>query len=75
MAIILIVKYKDKIPKRGIYGKIKEKPVFSEKDEDIAEQVMTESSEESQKGKWAFGEAKPEKEERKRFNVGDLIKK
>jgi chaperonin cofactor prefoldin len=76
-AAILIAKFRDKLPlKKGLYGKPKKEEVsFTKKDEDIAEQVMNETQDESQKGKWAFGPGKPAEQERKPFNIGDLIKK
>ena len=76
IAAVLIIRYKDRLPiNKGIYGNWKKKPLFSEHDEEIAEQVLEESQDESQKGKWAFGhEPKQEKEEPKRFNLGDLIR-
>ncbi|GAI26586.1 unnamed protein product [marine sediment metagenome] len=77
MAAVLVVKFKDKIPKKGLYGKAKKKSaVFSQHDEDIANQVLTESQDESKSGKWAIEGAKPAvKAERKRFNIGDLLRK
>ncbi len=77
VAAVLVVKFKDKLPKKGLYSKSKkEAPVFSQYDEDIANQVMTESQDEIKSGKWAIEGAKPvEKSGRKRFNVGDLLRK
>ena len=76
---LALVRYKDRLPalKSGLYGRQKDNTGFTERDEDIAEQVLTESQNEDQKGKWAFGNFKQEKPktERKRFNVGDLIRK
>ncbi len=76
---LALIRYKDKFPtlKSGLYGKQGKRDSFSKHDEDIAEQVLTESQNEDQKGKWAYGNFKQEKPktERKRFNVGDLIRK
>lgn len=76
-AAILVVKFRDRIPvKKGLYGKPKkEEATFSKQDKDIAGQAMTEAQEETSKGKWAFGSKKQPKEESKRFNIGDLIRK
>jgi len=75
-AAVLVAKFRDKIPlKKGLYGKPGKKAGFSRQDKDIAEQVMNEAQDEGSKGKWAFGDSKPVKEESKRFNVGDLIRK
>jgi len=79
-AAALFIKFKDKLPlNSGLYGgSDKEENSFSKQDEDIAEQVMNEETGDSgQTGKWAFGSggSRPVKEERKRFNIGDLIKK
>ncbi len=76
-AAILLVKFRDWLPfKKGLYGKAGGKEMsFSKRDEDIAGQVMSESHEEASKGKWAFGKEKPVKQEKKRFNIGDLIRK
>ncbi len=49
---------------------------FPQHDEDIADQVLNESQDNVKSGKWAIDGAKPvEKSERKRFNVGDLLRK
>lgn len=76
-AAILVVRFKDRLPlKKGLYGKPAKKDVaFTKHDKDIAEQVMNETQEETEKGKWAFGTSKPVEKERKPFNIGDLIKK
>ncbi len=76
-AAILVAKFKDRLPlKKGLYGKPAKKEVaFTKHDKDIAEDVMNETQEETEKGKWAFGTSKPVKQERKPFNIGDLIKK
>ena len=77
VTVVLVVKFKDKIPKKGLYSTSKkQQSVFSQHDEDIADQVMTESQDEVKSGKWAIEGAKPVgKTERKRFNVGDLLRK
>ncbi len=76
IAAVLVVKFKDKLPKKGLYSKSKsEASVFSQHDEDIADQVLTESQNAEKSGKWAIEGAKPVKQERKRFNVGDLLRK
>lgn len=77
IAAILIIRYKDRLPiNKGIYGKFKkQRPMFTEHDEEITEQVLEESQDETQQGKWAFGSSQPqEKEDSKRFNLGDLIR-
>ena len=77
VAAVLVIKFKDRIPKKSLYGSPKkEAPVFSQRDEDIAAQVMNESQDESKKGRWAVEGARPvEKPERKPFNIGDLLRK
>ncbi len=75
---ILVIQFRDKLPSsKGLYSSWKkEKPIFSEHDEDIAEQVLIESQDEIKKGKWAIeGASPPEKAERKPFNIGDLLRK
>ena len=77
VAAMLVVRYKDKISfKKGLYGKPrKNKVMFSQHDEDITEQVLNESQDSEKVGKWSFGDTKPVKEERKPFNIGDLLRK
>lgn len=74
----LFIKFRNRLPLgKGIYGApAPEKASFSSQDEDIAEQVMSEAQEDRGSGKWAFGRERiPVKQESKRFNIGDLIKK
>lgn len=76
-AAVLLVKFRDRLPlKQGLYGKGSREGIsFTKKDEDIAAQVMEESQDEASSGKWAFGDSRPVKKERKGFSIGDLIKK
>jgi hypothetical protein len=78
LVALALIRYKDRLPslKGGLYGRQGD-GAFTERDEEIAGQVMSESQDEAQKGKWAYGDfqAKKPEPERKRFNVGDLIKK
>jgi len=77
VAAVLVAKYRDRIPlKKGLYGKPKKgQDLFSRQDKEITEQVLNESQDEEQKGKWAFGEKEEKQHQRKGFNIGDLIRK
>jgi len=74
IVIVLAARFKDRIRlSRGLYGRPgKENVVFSSRDEEITEQVLSESQDEEKKGKWAFG---PGEKRGKRFSIGDLIRK
>ena len=76
---LALIRYKDRLPrlKTGLYGRQNKDSEFTERDEEIAGQVLTESQDESHQGKWAYGGFKqqPKQEEAKRFNIGDLIRK
>lgn len=76
VAIMLIVKFKDKIPlRRNMYGKFKrDSPVFSVRDDEIAEQVSSQMPEaDAGNGKWAFDQA-PAKP-KGAFGFRDMLKK